>query len=78
MGVIDLPHRVRALGAASVDQLVGIAERDRSLVREGEQGRVECGDDRANSVVGHRNPALIGGDAGGAAGDRRQRRARAA
>lgn len=78
LGVVDLPHRVRVVGAAAVDQFEGVAEGGGAVVCQGGHRRVDRGDDRPNSVVGHRIPSLIGGDACGAAGDRRQRRARSA
>lgn len=48
-----------------VDQLVGIEGGDLALLREGEYGRVECDDFRANGVVGQRNPIQDDSDTGG-------------
>jgi hypothetical protein len=78
LGVVDLPHRIGVLGSTPVDQFVGIAQRDRTVVRKSEHRRIQSGDDRPDGVVGDRCPALLGGDVRRTPGNRGQRSSRLA
>ena len=75
LGVVGLPDVVGTLGLTAVDELVPVPQPSWALMGEGDQVRVEAGDDRVDAAVGRDRPVVRGCGLGHLAGDRRPGRA---
>jgi hypothetical protein len=67
--VVGLPDLVRAVGLPSIEEVVLLAVRLRPCLRQGDERRIECADDRVDAGVARNGPVMFLGDGGSLAVD---------